>query len=127
MVYVDTNILIYLLEDTGASSVRTADIFERLKSQGHEFMSSVLSITEFLAGTTGGTLEMLQSIPGLSFHPIGELVAVEAGLLQQKSTLRIGDCLHLAAALDLNCDILFTNDRKFSKIASKHITVQNID
>ena len=127
MVYVDTNILIYLLEDTGAVSAKTADIFELLKSQRHEFASSVLTITEFMAGTTGGSFEMLQSIPGLSFHDIDESISVEAALLQRGSTLRIGDALHLATALSLNCDILFTNDKKFSKIAAKRIMVQTID
>ncbi len=127
MVYVDTNILIYLLEDTGDTSTKTADIFERLKSQGHVFASSVLSITEFMAGTTGGTLEMLRSIPGLSFHQIEESVATKAALLQRESTLRIGDALHLATALDMNCEVLFTNDKKFSKIAATYIKVQMID
>jgi predicted nucleic acid-binding protein len=127
VVYLDTNILVYLLEQHGALSTRVADILDTLRAENNSFVTSTMTITEFLAGTKSSSLATLLSIPQLDIHPLSEETAARAGDLQRKNGLQIGDAIHLAAALQANADLLLTNDRKLAKIAKKHLPVQTLE
>lgn len=127
MLYIDTNILIYLLEDHGQRSQQVATALKRFSKQAHPFVTSVLTITEFLAGTECTDSDILYKIPNLGFHPLDTVVAEQAARLQRQHDLRIGDALHLATAQTLHASRLFTNDKQLTKIASGILPVVTLD
>jgi predicted nucleic acid-binding protein len=124
--YVDTNILIYLLERHEPYSNLVADILEDYTKTGNILLSSTISITEFLAGTLQSDLAMLQRIPRLEFVALDEIIAEQAALLQRETKLHIGDSMHLATALMLHSEYLFTNDKDLAKIAKAYLPVKNL-
>ena len=110
VVYVDTNIFIYLLEDSGELGLRVADMLDDFKSRNHSFVTSTLTLTEFLAGSlTSETV--FSSMPRLSFVPLEENIAIKAGQMQRASGLKVGDAIHVATAEHAGASVFFTNDQ----------------
>lgn len=126
MIYIDTNILIYLYEHHPVYGRRVADELTSLREQDQLLLSSTLIITECLAGTSGVTLANLQSTANLQFIHLDEMVAEKAASLQSETSLRIGDAIHLATALIQKADVLFTNDLLFAKTAKKYLAVKTL-
>lgn len=128
MIYVDTNILIYLLEGHEEHGEVVADLLESLTAQGESLMTSAITITEFLAGTRSSSLSTLHQVPRLQFITLDELLAEQAAKLQRKhSSLQIGDAIHLATAIQSQATLLFTNDKFLSKIASGYMEVKRLE
>lgn len=126
MVYIDTNILIYLFEDHPDYGRKVADELTSLKEQNQPLICSTLLIAECLAGTNGVTLATLNNTANLHFVHLDEVMAEKAASLQQETSLRIGDAIHLATALVQEADMLFTNDLPFAKIAAKYLPVKTL-
>ena len=122
MVYLDTMILVYLVEGPNEYSEGISSDLDHLKSQ-HVFSSSALTFTEFLAGSPDKTTKPLTSIAHLSFIDVDEIIATKAGLLRRKHGLKIGDAIHLASCLNKNCEIMYTNDDKLAKAAAEYVDV----
>lgn len=126
VIYIDTNILIYLLEPTPYSS-HVADIIDTIISSGDSPVSSTLLIVEFLAGTKGSDVDILLNLPCFQFIDLDATIAARAAELQRSTKLTLGDASHLAAALVTGCTKLITNDLGFAKIATHYIPVQTLD
>jgi predicted nucleic acid-binding protein len=127
ILYLDTNILIYLLEDHENLSVKVAQILDDYtKTNDSALLTSAVAITEFLAGTVSSSLETLHKIPGLTFKDLDETLAEQAGTLQRQNNLQIGDAMHLATAISGGSEFLFTNDKQLAKVASKYIAIKGL-
>lgn len=126
MLYLDTNILIYLFEKHDRFSNQVASILEKYTNQNKQLITSVITVTEFLAGTTSSTLQTLHQVPNLSIIFLDSTLAEQAAQLQRKEKINIGDAIHLATALQHNALFFFTNDRPLSKIVEKYIPVINL-
>jgi predicted nucleic acid-binding protein len=126
MTYLDTNIIIYLLEKHDIYSELVAQTLEELSENNGSFITSTITITEFLAGTTSSDLSTLHRIPKLTFILLEEEVAEQAALLQRKNKLQIGDAIHLATALSQNTDLFFSNDKELNKVVSDFITIRQL-
>lgn len=126
MVYLDTNVFVYLLESRGSYSLRTADVLNNLRSQDESFITSVITITEFLAGTEAPGPEALQQVSNLRFLDMDEACAVQAALLQRETKLHISDAIHLATAVKYRSDLLFTNDKQLATVAKKYLPVKTL-
>lgn len=126
MVYVDTNILIYLFENHPEYGKSAAGALTDLQQHGHEFVTSVLTITECLAGTKGLALSTLQNLAHMRFVVVDEAIATTAADLQRGGGLKIGDAIHLATALQQKAGLLLTNDAQLVKVAKKHLAVQQL-
>ena len=124
VLYVDTNIIIYLLEDPSPFGTKIASRLEAIVSKGDTLISSTLLITEFLAGSPAGTLLNLQLVPTLTFQDVNVAIANSAALLQREHTLRIGDAIHLATAISVKARRIYSNDRKLIKIAALYLPVE---
>ena len=122
MIYLDTNIFIYLFEVHPGFTEKTAQLLARLE-QDNTFACSTLSLTECLAQVTPISHDTFLALPKLHIAPLDEKIAVRAGQLQRDSKLHIGDAIHLATALELGCTKLLTNDLAFAKIARKHLEI----
>jgi predicted nucleic acid-binding protein len=126
MTYLDTNILIYLLEKHEPYSSRVAEALEQLALANDTFVTSTISITEFLAGTVASTMHVLHTVPRLQFVPLTEELAEKAALLQRKTQLKLGDAIHVATALAWQADTFFSNDRQLNKIVTNYLTVKQL-
>ena len=114
-VYLDTNILIYLLEGHAEYSERIADTLDTFRAEGCAFATSVMTLTEFLAGSSAADVRPLQQLPRLTVVPVDEAIALRAGMLQHESTLRIGDAVHVATAEAVQAEVFYSNDRELLK------------
>ncbi len=123
MLYLDTNILIYLFELHDPYSKKVATILEEFTSDGKQLVTSTVTITEFLAGTTLSSLETLRKVPKLNFIPVAENIAERAAILQRKNSIKIGDSIHLASAIQQEAEAFFTNDKKLIKVVEKYISI----
>ncbi len=126
MLYLDTNILIYLFELHDPYSKKVATILEEFTESGKQLLTSAITVTEFLAGTTSSSLETLHRVPRLNIIPVDENLAEQAANLQRKNSIKIGDSIHLATAIQQKTEAFFTNDKKLTKIVEKYIPVIRI-
>ncbi|HEX8390476.1 MAG TPA: type II toxin-antitoxin system VapC family toxin [Candidatus Saccharimonadales bacterium] len=125
--YVDTNILIYLLEGTSGVAVQVADSLQGyVDTTAEGLVTSTLTITEFLAGSPGDAT-LLLAIPNLSFVAADTATATHAGLLQRQHGVKLGDAIHLTTALATSCTVLYTNDRRLAGVAAEYMTVRRLD
>ena len=126
LLYVDTNIFIYLLEQHGTFSQKAADILQAHADADSQLVTSAITVTEFLAGTTKSTLSTLQRVPRLNIMNLDEAIAEKAALLQRESNLSIGDAIHVATALRVRASHLFTNDKQLAKAAQPFISIKSL-
>jgi len=126
MVYVDTNILIYLLEKHERYSDLAVKALEEFSEHNSGLLTSVITITEFLAGTRTSTPATLHLVPQLQFAMVNESIAEQAALLQRSQRLQIGDAIHLATAIKQKADLFFTNDKQLAKAVAKFIKVRSL-
>ena len=126
MLYLDTNILIYLFESHDPFSEQVARILEEFTSESKLLATSVVAVTEFLAGTDSSSLATLHKVPNLMIIPLDESLAADAAVLQRKHKIQIGDSLHLATAIHKQAESFFTNDKKLAKVVEKYIPVINL-
>jgi predicted nucleic acid-binding protein len=124
--YVDTNILIYLFELHDPYSQQVASMLEKNSQEGKLLMTSVITITEFLAGTISSTLETLRQVPNLDFITLDENLAEQSAILQRKHKLQIGDSIHLASAIKNNTETFFSNDKQLLKVVEKYMSVRSL-
>lgn len=127
MVYLDTNILIYLMEGHPQYGTQIAAALEELTGQNDMLITSAITVTEFLAGTSSSSLVTLQQVPKLKLVGFDETLAEQAAVLQRKhSSLQIGDAIHLATALQQQTTLFFTNDKSLAKIIAKYLKVKTL-
>ena len=127
MSYVDTNILIYLLEGTPKLGRRAAEVLTDQQAAGEKLVSSALMITEFVAGSVDkNALKVLMAVNNIAYVDITKDIASLAGSLQQKHALKIGDAIHLATCISQKCTVFITNDRKLGVIAAGYATVVSL-
>lgn len=127
MLYLDTNILIYLLEQHRDYSRRVAGMLEQHAKTGGSLASSAITITEFLAGTKAASAAVLQLVPNLLFIDLDTDTAVRAAALQRKHSLQVGDAIHLATALETKATGFFTNDLALARVAKQYLPVKTLD
>lgn len=124
MTYVDTNIFVYLLENTPKLGRLAAELLTAQQTAGEVLVSSTLTFTEFIAGAKDeNAAALLLSVPVSTFIAVDQEIAISAGTLQRKHGLKIGDAIHLASCLQAQCTSLITNDLKLAKVAANYVTV----
>jgi predicted nucleic acid-binding protein len=126
MFYIDTNILIYLFELHDPYSKQVANILEEATNNGKQLVTSTITVTEFLAGTTSSSLETLHKVPNLNLIPVDEKLAEQAAILQREASIKIGDSIHLATAIQQKAETFFTYDKKLSKVVEKYMSIINL-
>lgn len=123
MIYLDTNILVYLLEGGYPFTISVAEELEKAHARGEGLITSVISLTEFMAGRPKTASNAVKTVPFLSLLPVDATIASTAATFQREHGLAIGDALHLATSIEYDCETLFTNDAKLAKAATKYVNV----
>ena len=117
MIYLDSCILIYAVEDDGE---RGTAIRQRLAVAGETVVAiSPLVKLECLVGPLrGDNLALhdhyLQAFERFAFVELGEQQYLRAAELRARHGLRTPDALHLAMAQLSGCDQLWTNDSRLA-------------
>ncbi|MCA9351019.1 PIN domain-containing protein [Candidatus Saccharibacteria bacterium] len=123
MIYLDTNILIYLFENHQEYASKVAAFLDENQKNDTPLITSVISVTELTAGNQNITIDTLKLLQGLKIVPVDETIASLAGDLIAQDKMHIGDAIHFATALNAKCNAIYTNDDYLAKKASKKLKI----
>lgn len=127
----DTSVLIYYLEGIEPYNLLATEIFEDVVDENIRGFLSVISITEFVAKPlvtehaidVGDFKQFLESLP-IQVLEINYETAERAGKLRsQYPSVPIPDALIVATALENDCDVFVTNDKRLKKLEVYGVTV----
>jgi predicted nucleic acid-binding protein len=120
-VFLDSCIAIYLVEEHEKFSSQIESLIE--SANNAELVVSDLSVMECLVGPLRASNVLLEEkyknwFDNILVVPLPGIVFREAARLRaDHPSLKPPDALHLATAVHYNCDELWTNDDRLSKVA----------
>jgi predicted nucleic acid-binding protein len=119
--YLDTNIVIYVVEGQPAFQLRARNHIASLEKAGHRFIISDLTWTECLVWpfrTANGPLllDYQRFFVGPHLTTVSAMAAVptRAAMIRGTHNYALADSLHLATAVEHRCDRFFTNDNRLA-------------
>lgn len=120
--YLDSNIVIYLVEQTPKWFTKVSSRLAELQSAGEKFAASDLTRLECLVGphTLGDTklqddFQKFFSASGVSVIGFSPAVFDRATGLRATWGFKTPDALHLSVAIENHCDRFLTNDFRLSR------------
>ena len=130
-VLLDTSVLIYYLEGIEPYNLLAKEIFQDVVEENIRGFLSVISITEFVAKllVTEHAIDVedfkqfLESLP-IQVLEINYETAEQAGKLRSRyPSVPTPDALIVATALENDCDVFVTNDKRLKKLEVYGVTV----
>lgn len=123
-VYPDTNIFIYLFQDSEKYSGAVEAIFDFLESKMINVCFSSLLLTELLvfpfknglAYTAGNWLNYFKVTENIHVINLDPKIAVDAAFLRAKYNIKTPDSVQLATAMQRKNSLFLTNDRELLKV-----------
>lgn len=121
-VFWDTNLFIYLLEDSGPSSARVAEIRERMLQRDDELCTSTLTLGEVLVKPTEEGDDALRQRYEDVLAQTTRLIAFDRetarryAALRRNRSIRPPDAIQLACAAQVGVDLFITNDDRLSRL-----------
>ncbi len=120
VIALDSDVLIYLLENRLPGADRVAEIVDALEAGAVRSVIATVAITEVLTGParTGDTVafetmaDELQSIQHLRIVPLDAELASDAAWLRGAGDRDLVDAVHLASARKAGATVFVTNDRR---------------
>jgi predicted nucleic acid-binding protein len=129
--YLDSNIVMYLIENRPLWGPKTAAAIERLRSGDDVLAVSDLTRMECRVGPLRSVDDVLLhafdaffSAAGVRVVPITSSVWDRAAGIRAKHRFGALDAVHLAAAAEARCDVFLTNDGRLSSFPD--ITVSEL-
>lgn len=120
-VFWDSNLFIYLIEDTGERGKKTRALAERIYKRGDELFASTLCLGEVLViPYRRGDLKAAAEYEGL-FARLVQLIPFDVetarsfAKVRRDQTIRAPDAILLACAARVGIDYFFTNDENLTK------------
>ncbi len=121
-IFFDTNLFIYMVEESGDRAARVRKILERMSERRDELLTSTLTLGEVLVKPLASNdesladrYEKLLSTPGVSIIPFDRGGARIYARLRQDRGLKPPDAIQLACAASVRCDLFVTNDDRLSR------------
>ncbi len=123
-IFLDTNPLIYLIEDTEPFAEKVDGFIFSEWLRDAEFYTSTVTDIEFLVvpykcndfETIDAYWEFLRQFDVLKSF-ITETIAVTAAKIRAKYTgIKTADSMQLAAAIESSCDVFLTNDKQLKQV-----------
>lgn len=121
-IFFDTNLFIYLLEDSGERGARVSQIAERISERRDELVTSTLTLAEVLVkplsvgdAVWADRYEKLLNTSGVSLVSFDRSCARIYAQLRQDKTLKPPDAIQLSCAASARCDLFITNDERLSR------------
>jgi predicted nucleic acid-binding protein len=130
LVYCDSVILIYFFEGDPSYKARATARLSALAAAGDQIAVSDLTRLECrLKPIRAGDVATLSLYDGLFARPDVRIVPIttagfdRATLIRATHNFKLGDALHLAAAVESGCGLFLTNDHRLSSFADMPIEV----
>jgi predicted nucleic acid-binding protein len=119
--YLDSNILIYLVEGNVELGDLVLSAFREIENNNITLYTSEITVTECLNGAYRAGLEelaqkyleLLSSEEFIILLPVDSDVCIEASRIGAEQRLKTVDSIHLASATLAGCQALLTNDGGF--------------
>lgn len=120
-IYIDSNIVIYAIEGLAQYAAQVQSLLDAMDAAEVFIVTSELTLAEVLVGplkTQNLSIQrayraFLTTTPTLEVAPISRTVLTEAAQLRATTKLKLPDAIHLAAAMQYQCDTFLTNDETF--------------
>jgi predicted nucleic acid-binding protein len=130
IVFLDTNIVIYAVEQPPVLGPKAMARLTALRARGDSFMVSDLVRMECLVGPLQSGNRVLQNdfgaffaAPGVQVVPITPAVCDQAALIRATSRFKPMDALQLAAAVEHGAKVFLTNDARLSSFTGLTVEV----
>ena len=116
-VYLDSNVFIYAFENVAEFGV-CAEILRLSDDRSIAAVTSEISLLEILVGPLAAGIRDLAALyahrldvaPGLELIPIARATLLQAAAIRAARKLKLPDALHVATAVESNCDLFVTAD-----------------
>lgn len=119
MIYLDSNILIYFLEQNSEFFEAAKKIITPALEQKIHICTSTLSIAEI---TSGGDADLsFFDLPSIYTIPLDDKIAALAGQFRREHTISLPDAVHLATAVTSRVSMFITNDQKLVNISASYL------
>ncbi|MBI4874980.1 MAG: PIN domain-containing protein [Acidobacteria bacterium] len=122
LVFWDTNLFIYWMEDHPRHAERVGEIRRRMTARGDRLCTSALTIGEILAGPfLRGQAELARQYKALLAPPQVEILPFDTGAAERYARIRCdrtvapADAIQLACAAQAGVDLFLTNDHRLSR------------
>ena len=114
-VYFDANIFIYMLEGSKELQSQIQTVRDLLSNGEIEVVTCDVTYTEILPhparrGDTQAIETMVEYLSAFEVIPLTKEITIHAGILRGETGMKSPDALHVAAAMQADCEILVTND-----------------
>lgn len=124
--YLDANVFIYAVEAYPPFAAWLTDLFAYIDRAEIAAVTSEMTLAELLVAPLrennpakeAACLAIIQERPGLAVHPVDRDVLVEAARIRASGSLKLPDAIHVASAIQSDCDILITNDRRLRTVTA---------
>lgn len=128
-VFLDTNPIIYLLEDQYPYSIKVKNFLLECMRNNAELYTSTITDVEFMVKPYNENnlsdieiyKDFLKALNILKCY-INESIAEQAAMLRaQYENIKIADALQLAASIDAGCDAFLTNDKQLKIVKNVNV------
>ena len=133
-VFWDTNLFIYLIEDTGDRARQVLDLYGRMLERGDALFTSALTVGEVLVKPTERHDDALREryevaiSDGASVLPFDISAAPYYAEIRRDRTIRPPDAIQLACAAAAGIDLFITNDDRLARKSVRGIHfIQSLD
>jgi predicted nucleic acid-binding protein len=127
--YLDTNIIIYLVENPPAWGAKCLARITRMRQDGDSLVLSDLTRMECRVGPLRNNdrslLDQFDAFfaTGARVVPLTRVVFDRAAMLRARWGFPSLDALHLAAAVESRCDAFLTNDARLSRFSDLTVEI----
>ena len=133
--YLDTSIFIYSIEQYPDFKAVTTELIEAVSQATLGAITSELTLSEALVlpirlgnlATQRRFENAIQTAGGLLVVPIERQILFKAAELRAaQQSLKTPDAIHLATALEANCDVFLTNDSRIKSADLEVVTLASL-
>ena len=121
LVYLDSNVVIYLIEQPPNFGPRAAAQVHSLMGDGHRLLVSDLTRVECRSNPLAtGDHAMLRHYDTFFGHTVDRVIPLTSSVCDRATAIRgrrryrTADAIHLAAALEAGCAVFLTNDHRLA-------------
>jgi predicted nucleic acid-binding protein len=131
-IFIDTNVFVYLFEDTGQRGKRATEIFKEISLRGDEVLTSALTLGEILVKPLeANDLALADRYrrafrgPTVRMLSFDEVAGERYARIRQDRGIKAPDAIQLATAAAAGCDLFITNDDRLigSRVQGIHFIV----
>ena len=133
LIFLNTSPLIYLIENNPLFYVKVSSFLSKMIYRNSNFATSVISIAEFgVKPKRTNQLELLEELEEMLDLFEVQVKVITRSMAELSSSIRAKysmiqnfDALQIAAAIESNCTLFVTNDKKLKVV--KEISIHLID